>query len=286
MSRPPARDRGYPLSDTILAAHVSRGARVAAGRGARRDRGLRRLRAVRRAGGGQCVGEGGPLSAHSTRAGRRDPRKPCYSRLCAHSSSERRRVSRFRRPVRSARPAPLLDRLPGQVPARARGEEVPSRAAETQTTLSGRWARCAGLSCPGGLAPFGGFAADLSVLNRTGQTSDCRNCGPRYLMQGKRGAGPGVTRKNGRDNWQRAVRGWAASYAVRTSPTKGASSHGLAQQLNAFSRRGFAHAAPPFLLYAALQVPHRPRGARALATSSKVWTLCLGIQNRATETDE
>ena len=78
----------------------------------------------------------------------------------------------------------------GQVPARARGEEVPSRVAEMQTTLAAGGLAVPARRVPVVWPPFGGFTADLSVLNTTGRTSDCRNCRPRYLMQGKRGAVP------------------------------------------------------------------------------------------------
>jgi len=37
---------------------------------------------------------------------------------------------------------------------------------------------------PSGGAKSAGFAGDFRALNRTGRTSDCGNCEPRYLLQG------------------------------------------------------------------------------------------------------
>ena len=50
-------------------------------------------------------------------------------------------------------------------------------------------------SPPKGGAKSAGFAGDFRAVDRTGRTSYCGNCEPRYLSQGRRGAVPTGTGK-------------------------------------------------------------------------------------------
>ena len=93
----------------------------------------------------------------------------------------------------------------------------------------------------GGSRTIGAQERDLSPLNRTGQTSDCGNCEPRYLSQGT-GRSPRQKQGKRQGRRQHAVRGRAAGRSL-SCPTKGVE-RGISRRLT-FSPEGSSSAAPP-----------------------------------------
>ncbi len=114
----------------------------------------------------------------------------------------------------------------------------------------------------GGSRTIGAQEGDLSPLNRTGQTSDCGNCEPRYLSQGT-GRSPRQKQGKRQGRRQHAVRGRAAGRSL-SCPTKGVE-RGISRRLT-FSPEGSSSAAPPAIPLATV-LGYRPQQWTALVVS-------------------